>query len=97
MPNIVRMPALKAKTGHASHASIYPAIHAGLFPKPVPIGLRAVGWPEDEVDAVIAARIAGKSDAEMRALVTALHGKRAAIADQYARAAGVAAEVAEVA
>jgi prophage regulatory protein len=74
---ILRLPAVKAETGHRSHASIYNAIRAGLFPNPVPIGQRAVGWPDDEVQAINAARIAGASDEQIRELVKHLHGKRA--------------------
>ena len=74
---ILRMPAVKAETGHRSHASIYNAIKAGLFTKPVPIGQRSVGWPDDEVQAICAARIAGKSESEIRELVNQLHIKRA--------------------
>ncbi|WP_367846810.1 helix-turn-helix transcriptional regulator [Rhodoferax sp. WC2427] len=70
------MPAVKAETGHRSHASIYTAIKAGLFTKPVQIGERSVGWPDDEVKAINAARIAGKSDADIKALVNRLHSKR---------------------
>jgi prophage regulatory protein len=73
---IFRMPAVKAETGHRSHASIYNAVKAGLFTKPVPIGQRAVGWPSSEVHAINAARIAGKSEAEIRELVNRLHAKR---------------------
>lgn len=75
--SILRMPAVKAATGHRSHASIYNAIRAGLFTKPVPIGERAVGWPANEVQAINAARIAGKSESEIRDLVQRLHAKRA--------------------
>ena len=74
--SILRMPAVKAETGHRSHASIYNAIRAGLFTKPVPIGERSVGWPDGEVKAINAARIAGKSAAEIRELVQRLHAKR---------------------
>jgi prophage regulatory protein len=74
---ILRMPAVKAETGHKSHASIYNAINAGLFTDPVKIGERSVGWPDDEVKAICAARIAGKSDDEIRELVNRLHAKRA--------------------
>lgn len=70
--SILRMPAVKAETGHRSHASIYAAIREGLFTKPVAIGKRAVGWPAAEVRAINAARIAGKNEAEIRALVAAL-------------------------
>lgn len=75
--SILRIPAVKAETGWRSHASIYNAINAGLFTKPVPIGQRSVGWPDDEVRALCAARIAGLSDEKIRELVNTLHGKRA--------------------
>jgi prophage regulatory protein len=80
---ILRMPAVKAETGHRSHASIYNAIRAGLFTKPVPIGQRSVGWPEDEVLAINAARIAGKSEDEIRRLVAHLHTKRLDMAANF--------------
>lgn len=74
---IIRLPAVKAETGHRSDASIYNAIRAGLFPAGVSIGQRAKGWPLEEVFAINAARIAGKSDKEIRELVQLLHTKRA--------------------
>lgn len=78
--SILRMPAVKAETGHRSHASIYNAIRDGLFTEPVAIGQRAVGWPSYEVQAINAARIAGKSQAEIRELVQRLHSQRADLA-----------------
>ena len=77
---ILRLPAVKAKTGHRADASIYNAIRAGLFTAGVPIGQRAKGWPDYEVDAINGARVAGKSDNEIRELVKALHAKRAELA-----------------
>ena len=74
--SILRMPAVKAETGHRSHASIYTAIREGLFTKPVPIGQRSVGWPDYEVRAINTARIAGKSNADLKELVNRLHAKR---------------------
>lgn len=74
---ILRLPAVKAETGHSSHASIYNGVRAGLFPKPVKIGERASGWPSEEVQAINAARIAGASDEQIRELVNQLHAKRA--------------------
>jgi prophage regulatory protein len=74
--SILRMPAVKAETGHRSHASIYNAIKAGLFPTGVAIGQRSVGWPSDEVQAINAARIAGQTETEIRQLVNRLHAKR---------------------
>lgn len=78
--SILRMPAVKAETGHRSHASIYTAIKAGLFTTGVAIGQRSVGWPSDEVAAINAARIAGKSETEIRELVNRLHAKRTELA-----------------
>jgi prophage regulatory protein len=73
---ILRLEAVKALTGICSHATIYAHIKAGLFPDSIPLGLRAVGWPADEVQAVVAARVAGAADDELRALVQQLHAAR---------------------
>ena len=70
------MPAVKGKAGHRSDASIYNAIRDGLFTTGVAIGQRAKGWPDYEVEAIIAARVAGKSDTQIRELVKSLHAKR---------------------
>ncbi len=78
--SILRMPAIKAELGHRSHASVYNAIRAGLLPKPVKIGERSVGLPHYEVEAINAARIAGKSETEIRELVKRLHAQRAEMA-----------------
>jgi prophage regulatory protein len=77
---ILRMPSVKAKAGHRSDASIYNAIRDGLWTTGVAIGQRAKGWPDYEVDAIIAARIAGTSSDGIRELVKALHAKRAELA-----------------
>ena len=82
--SILRMPAVKAETGHRSNATIYNAINAGLFTKGVKIGERARGWPSEEVLAINAARIAAKSDAEIRELVNRLHAKRVQTTGQVA-------------
>lgn len=76
---ILRLPAVKAETGY-SRSSIYLRISQGLWPKPVSLGARAVGWPADEVAALNAARIAGKGDDEIRRLVTKLEAARTAAA-----------------
>ena len=78
--SILRMPAVKAETGHRSHASIYNAIKNGTFTTGVAIGQRSKGWPDFEVRAINAARIAGKSEAEIRALVNRLHAQRTELA-----------------
>lgn len=76
---ILRMPAVKAETGHRSHASIYNAIKEGLFTKPVAIGQRSVGWPDYEVRSINEARIAGQSLDSIRSLVNRLHAVRAGL------------------
>ena len=77
--NLLRLPATKGCTG-LSRSTIYLRITQGTFPKPVSLGGRSVAWPEAEVSAVNAARIAGKSDEEIRALVRQLEAARKVVA-----------------
>ncbi len=74
---ILRKQQAKAELGYRSDTSLSNAIKAGLLTKPIPIGARAVGFPDYEVEAINAARIAGKTDDEIRALVEHLQGQRA--------------------
>lgn len=48
----------------------------GLCTRPVKQGLKISVWPEFEIDEINAARIAGKSDDEIRQLVRALEAAR---------------------
>lgn len=50
--NILRLPAVKQRTGY-SQSSIYRKVKEGTFPKPIPLGARAVGWLESDVNAWI--------------------------------------------
>ena len=75
---ILRRKQVQAESGY-SRSTIYLRIAQGLWPKPVSLGARAVGWPAGEVSAVNAARIAGKSDDDIRALVASLELKRQTI------------------
>jgi len=59
-----------------SRSAHYKDIQDGLFPHPVQIGARAVGHPDNEVSALNAARIAGKTDGEIRELVVKLEAAR---------------------
>ena len=77
MHTILRIPTVKSESG-LSRSTIYLRIAQGLWTKPVSLGARAVGWPSDEVAAINAARIAGNSDEEVRALVTKLETARKA-------------------
>lgn len=63
-----------------SRSAHYLDIQQGLFTRPVSIGLRAVGWPASELVALNAARIAGKSDEEIRSLVVKLEAARKTLA-----------------
>ena len=74
---IWRIEACKAESGYRSNASIYNLVRLGLWTKPVLIGLRSVGWPDHEVKAICVARIGGKTDSEIRELVSRLHTLRA--------------------
>ena len=54
---ILRLPEVQRRTG-LSRSTIYVRLDRGLFPKPVSLGARAVGWIESEVDEWIRERIA---------------------------------------
>lgn len=60
-----------------SRSTVYADVARGTFPRPVRIGVRAVGWPVHETEAVRAARLRGASEDELRALVARLHAQRA--------------------
>ena len=77
---ILRRPRVEEAIG-LSRSSIYMRVSQGLFPRPVALGPRAVGWPAGEVAAINAARIAGRTDDEIRALVTQLEAARTATVD----------------
>jgi len=72
---ILRRKQVEAESGY-SRSTVYLRISQGLFTKPVSLGARAVGWPAHEVSALNAARIAGKSEIEIRALVAKLETSR---------------------
>ncbi|MDO6525368.1 AlpA family phage regulatory protein [Motilimonas sp. 1_MG-2023] len=66
---IIRRPEVLAKTGF-SKSTLYNRIKAGLFPLPISLGARAVGFVECECDKVIQAMIAGYSEPQLKGLVT---------------------------
>ena len=53
---ILRLPTVQNRTG-LSRSTIYFQISEGRFPKPISLGIRAVGWLESDVDAWLAGRI----------------------------------------
>ena len=72
---ILRLPAVLRERGR-SRSAHYLDIQQGLFTCPVQIGLRAVGWPAGELATLNAARIAGKTEEEIRSLVVKLEAAR---------------------
>lgn len=72
---LLRMREVEYTTG-TTRSPTYDRIADGLFIAPVSIGGGRVAWPENEVQAIVAARIAGRSDDEIRQLVIELETKR---------------------
>jgi prophage regulatory protein len=64
-----------AKDGTCA-ATFYSRISQGLCTRPVKIGARGSRWPEHEIEAIVAARVAGRSNEEIRTLVEELHARR---------------------
>jgi prophage regulatory protein len=62
MPHkVLRLPDVMDRVGLGS-SFIYLLIQRGEFPKPVKIGVRAVGWIEPEVDVWIEERLAQRGE-----------------------------------
>jgi prophage regulatory protein len=74
---ILRIKQIKAQTG-LPNSTIYDHVKKGLFTRPIKLGERISGWLETEVVAIMGARIAGKSEAEIKALVLSLENQRVA-------------------
>ncbi|MGZ8158852.1 MAG: helix-turn-helix transcriptional regulator [Methylobacter sp.] len=72
---LLRRPIVEQITGD-SRSTIYRKIQKGLFTRPVKRGGSRVAWPANEVNAINKARIAGKSDDEIKALVSELESAR---------------------
>lgn len=79
MTTLLKLPSVMNATG-LSRATVYLRCKQGLLTSPVKLGLRAVAWPANEVDSINKAWIAGKSLADIRALVVDLEKRRATIA-----------------
>jgi len=56
MTTFLRLPQVINRTG-LKRSSIYAAMQAGTFPAQIPLGERAVGWKESDVDNWINDRI----------------------------------------
>lgn len=54
---ILRRPEVEARTG-LSRSTIYLKVAQGLFPKPISLGPRAVGWLATEIEAWLQEQVA---------------------------------------
>lgn len=72
---LLRLSAVLERTGY-SRSAIYARASAGLFPRPVPLGLRTAAWPEHEVEAVLKAHLREANDEELKRLVAELRKQR---------------------
>jgi prophage regulatory protein len=73
--NIVRRPEVLKRLG-ISNTCLHSRINKGLLPPSIPLGVRSVGWLEHELDQVLAAMVAGKSEEHIKALVGHLIDQR---------------------
>ena len=76
---LLRRPVVSQLTGYP-RSTLYRRAKKGLFTNPVQIGGDRVAWPANEIEALNRARIAGKSDDEIKKLVIDLHRARNATA-----------------
>jgi len=72
---ILRLPQVMDECGLA-RSTVYLRIKQGLLTKPILLGPRCVGWPQAEIEAINAARIAEQSEDDVRALVAKLQANR---------------------
>lgn len=79
---ILRLRQVQAACGY-SRSTLYLRMAQRLWPRPVGLGARAVGWPAGEVAEMNAARIASRTDAEIKALVLRLEAARAAAVESH--------------
>lgn len=63
-----------------SRSGGYAKVAEGTFVPQVARGVRGAGFPEHEVDALVAARMAGAVEVELKLLVKALVAERSALA-----------------
>lgn len=74
----------RAIFGNLPDSTWYEWIANGLMTPGVAIGARSVAWPDHELRALAAARINGKSEAEIKALVKNLIAYRANLSEGMA-------------
>ncbi len=76
VPNaLLRTKDVCAVTGMA-RPTLYEAMAAQLWPRPIKLGAKSSAWPATEVNAMLAARVRGASIDEIKALVVTLTDAR---------------------
>jgi predicted DNA-binding transcriptional regulator AlpA len=70
---LLRLPEVQRRLGNAGRSSVYDLVNAQLLHRPTRFGAKATGWLEAGLDEIIAARLAGKGDDEIRKIVARLN------------------------
>lgn len=74
--SFLRGPKIRQHFGGIARSTEYDWHKRGLLPSRISFGPRASGLPEGEVQEIAAARVAGFSDDQIRALVAQIHERR---------------------
>ena len=75
-----RSPEARAIFGNLPASTWHEWVCKGLMVPPISMGARSVAYPDHELQAVAAGRIAGKSEEEIRQIVKDLVATRATVA-----------------
>ena len=75
IPRLMRINAVTERISMPK-SSVYASVAKGEFTRPIKLGERSSAWLESEVTTIINARIAGKTSAEIKALVLELEAQR---------------------
>jgi prophage regulatory protein len=78
--HLERLPDARRRAGNPSKSTFHDLVRRGLLPPPVRLSPRCSAWVAEEIDAVNSARIAGRADDDVRALVRSLVAGRAELA-----------------
>ena len=73
---LLRVSQILTEKVRVGRSSFYSGVSRGLWPSPVRISARCSAWPEEEIDEILRARVAGASDAAIRHLVEDIHARR---------------------
>ena len=73
----------------SAKTTIYKRVKNGTLPPPMHLGEKSSAWVGTELDAVLAAQVAGRSDGQIRELVKLLVAARGQLAAAAATSAGV--------